>query len=79
MCQVSSVNFEDTIVPGAAVRKGDSLGYFIFGGSDIILIFHEDLNFDMTADVNVHCRMGQEYGRIQAAIHKTPISLKEVA
>ena len=64
MCQVSSVNFEDNIVPGAAVRKGDPLGYFMFGGSDIIMIFSEDLNFNMTAEPGVHCSMGQEYGRI---------------
>ena len=64
MCQVSSVNFEDTIVPGAKVKKGDPLGYFLFGGSDIVMIFSEDLDFEMTAEPNVHYSMGQEYGRI---------------
>ncbi len=67
MCQVSSVNFEKSIVPGAEVKKGDPLGYFWFGGSDIVMIFSEDLNFDMTAEVNKHCNMGQEYGRIKVS------------
>ena len=38
MCQVSSVNM--TAKPGP-VNKGDEFGYFLFGGSDIILLFQE--------------------------------------
>ncbi|MBQ9008872.1 MAG: phosphatidylserine decarboxylase [Clostridia bacterium] len=34
MGQVSSVNFLDSVKPGAKVTKGDELGYFLFGGSD---------------------------------------------
>ena len=64
MCQVSSVNFEDTIVPGAKVEKGDPLGYFMFGGSDIVMIFSEDLDFNLTAEADEHYNMGEEYGRI---------------
>lgn len=64
MCQVSSVNFEDTIVKGAKVKKGDPLGYFLFGGSDIVMIFSEDLRFDLTAEKDEHILMGNEYGRI---------------
>lgn len=48
MCQVSSVNFEDTVTVGAEVGKGDPLGYFLFGGSDIVMVFSED-----------HARIGQ--------------------
>ncbi|MBQ9047533.1 MAG: phosphatidylserine decarboxylase [Solobacterium sp.] len=50
MCQVSSVNFENTVVPGAHVKKGDPLGYFLFGGSDIIMLFSEDTGFTLTAE-----------------------------
>ena len=67
MCQVSSVNFEDTIIPGAKVEKGDPLGYFMFGGSDVVMIFSEDLEFSMTAASGEHYNMGQEYGRIQTS------------
>jgi len=38
MCQVSSVNM--TACHGK-VEKGDEFGYFLFGGSDIILLFQE--------------------------------------
>ena len=38
MCQVSSVNMKRR--PGP-VKKGDEFGYFLFGGSDIILLFQE--------------------------------------
>lgn len=38
MCQVSSVHM--TAVSGACA-KGDEFGYFLFGGSDIILLFQE--------------------------------------
>lgn len=37
MCQVSSVNM--TAVVGSQMLKGDEFGYFLFGGSDIIVLF----------------------------------------
>jgi len=39
MCQVSSVNMTATI--GRELLKGDEFGYFLFGGSDIIVLFQE--------------------------------------
>lgn len=39
MCQVSSVNM--TAQVGNNLLKGDEFGYFLFGGSDIILLFQE--------------------------------------
>ncbi|MBQ9009870.1 MAG: phosphatidylserine decarboxylase [Clostridia bacterium] len=65
MCQVSSVNFEKSIVPGARVEKGDPLGYFLFGGSDIVMLFSKELSFEMTAEQSVHLQMGQAYGKIR--------------
>ena len=48
MCQVSSVNM--TAVEGKDILKGEEFGYFLFGGSDIILLFQEghvpDINLD---------------------------------
>ncbi len=64
MCQVNSVNFEKTVVPGVKVKKGDPLGYFQFGGSDIVMIFSEDLKFELTAKAGEHIMMGAAYGRI---------------
>lgn len=39
MCQVSSVNM--TAEKGSTLLKGDEFGYFLFGGSDIILLFQQ--------------------------------------
>lgn len=65
MCQVSSVNFEETIVPGAKVKKGDPLGCFLFGGSDIVILFSKDLGFELSAKQGVHLQMGEAYGTIK--------------
>ena len=64
MCQVSSVNFEDTVMAGTKVQKGDPLGFFLFGGSDIVMIFSADVHFELTADPGEHILMGTEYGRM---------------
>ncbi|MBL4659538.1 MAG: phosphatidylserine decarboxylase [Alcanivoracaceae bacterium] len=42
MCQVSSVNM--TAQVGNNMLKGDEFGYFLFGGSDIIVLFQEGVN-----------------------------------
>ncbi len=42
MCQVSSVNMTATV--GSNMLKGDEFGYFLFGGSDIIVLFQEGTN-----------------------------------
>lgn len=72
MSQVSSVNFEDTVKVGATVKKGDMLGYFLFGGSDFVMIFQKGAGFEMTAPEDrdnpgefSHVYMGEEYGRLK--------------
>lgn len=45
MCQVSSVNMTATV--GSNMLKGDEFGYFLFGGSDIIVLFQEGANPDI--------------------------------
>lgn len=64
MSQVSSVNFEDYVVPGAEVKKGDMLGCFLFGGSDIVMLFQKGVDFTLTAEEGKHILMGEEYGRL---------------
>lgn len=72
MSQVSSVNFEDTVKVGATVQKGDMLGYFLFGGSDFVMIFQEQAGFEMSTPMDktgedyAPIEMGQEYGRFSA-------------
>ncbi|MEI6692050.1 MAG: phosphatidylserine decarboxylase [Chlorobium sp.] len=68
MSQVSSVNFEDTVKVGHRVRKGDMLGYFLFGGSDIVLLFQNKVTVALTvpkeSDGFKHVLMGESYGRL---------------
>ena len=64
MCQVSSVNFEPAVRPGVHVNKGDPMGFFLFGGSDIIMIFSEDLSFELTAQPGNYILVGEALGTI---------------
>lgn len=41
MCTVSSVNM--TAAVGSTLQKGEEFGYFLFGGSDIIVLFQKDV------------------------------------
>ena len=77
MSQVSSVNITDTVKVGATVSKGDELGWFLFGGSDYVMIFQKEAGFKLTAPLDTrgeggeesfaHIFMGEEYGRLGAA------------
>lgn len=71
MGMVSSCNFEKNVTVGSMHKKGDMLGYFLFGGSDIIMLFQEKAGFKITAPVEdttmaqsgyKHILMGEEYG-----------------
>lgn len=69
MSQVGSVNFEPDLKVGDKVQKGDKLGYFLFGGSDFVILFQQGVKFRLTAPVNAqggwnHLLMGEELGRI---------------
>ena len=69
MSQVSSVNFENTVKVGNAVKKGDMLGYFLFGGSDFIVLFQGNVDFQLTVPKDdtgayKHVLMGEEYGKL---------------
>ncbi|MDO4563366.1 MAG: phosphatidylserine decarboxylase [Clostridia bacterium] len=71
MSQVSSVNFEKELKVGSVVSKGDMLGYFLFGGSDFVMIFQQEAQFEITAPQQrgeegfEHIYMGEEYGRLK--------------
>ncbi len=41
------------------------MGYFLFGGSDIVLLFSEDAGFEMTCEAGKHALTGEEYGRLK--------------
>ncbi len=68
MAVVGSVNFEDNILPGTKIKKGDMLGHFAFGGSDFVMIFQDGVTFTLDApkqdDGNSykHLLMGERLG-----------------
>jgi phosphatidylserine decarboxylase precursor len=71
MSQVSSVNFEENIQVGTIDKKGDPLGYFLFGGSDFVMLFQEGTGFVMNApripaetEEYAHILMGERYGQL---------------
>lgn len=68
MSQVSSVNFESNLKVGDTVKKGDMLGAFLFGGSDIIMLFQKDVEFKLTVPEKnkkyYHVQMGEAYGTL---------------
>jgi phosphatidylserine decarboxylase precursor len=69
MSQVSSVNFEKAVAVGNAFKKGDMLGYFLFGGSDFVILFQNKVSFSLTDPKQdfgsyKHLLMGEEYGRV---------------
>jgi len=69
MSQISSVNFEKSVKVGNSVKKGDMLGYFLFGGSDIVMLFQSKVDFKLTVpeeskNAYKHVLMGEKYGKI---------------
>jgi hypothetical protein len=48
MSQVSSINFKKSVKVGSTVKKGDMLGYFLFGGSDYVMLFQSKVDFKLT-------------------------------
>ncbi|CAN5320778.1 hypothetical protein BH23BAC2_BH23BAC2_14280 [soil metagenome] len=68
MAAVGSVNFEENIIPGAEVQKGDMIGHFAFGGSDFIIIFQQQVHFTLdspteeNSDSYKHILMGERLG-----------------
>ena len=64
MSQICSVNFSEGLAPGVEVAKGQELGYFLFGGSDFVIVFQKGVNFDFKADTEAHIFLGNILGTI---------------
>ncbi|KAL2826709.1 phosphatidylserine decarboxylase-domain-containing protein [Aspergillus cavernicola] len=65
MAIVSSVIL--TAEVGTQLHKGEELGYFQFGGSDVVLIFESRLNVQITMEQGRHYQMGSDIGRFDMA------------
>ncbi len=64
MSQVSSCNWEESVQVGTSVEKGDPMGYFLFGGSDIVMIFQEGVHLELSS--KEHILMGEPYAEVTA-------------
>ena len=62
MSYVSSVNLSARV--GDELRKGDEFGYFLFGGSDIVMVF-QDGGIVLDAEVGTKYLQGQRVGYVE--------------
>jgi phosphatidylserine decarboxylase precursor len=62
MSYVSSVNLTPEV--GATLQKGDEFGYFLFGGSDIVILF-QDRNVVLDAEAGRKYLQGQRIGHVR--------------
>ena len=70
MSQICSCNWEETLNVGDEVRKGDPMGYFLFGGSDIVMVFQSGVHVELlcpqddSGEGYSHILMGEPYARL---------------
>ncbi len=62
MAYVSSVNLTPEV--GAELQKGDEFGFFLFGGSDIVIVF-QDKGVVIDAEVGRKYLQGQRIGGVR--------------
>ena len=65
MSQVCSCNWEDSVQPGAVVAAGDPMGYFLFGGSDVVMVFQRGVTLELVT--TEHILMGEPYADVRPA------------
>ena len=58
MADVNSINY--SIQNNTAIKKGDEVGYFAFGGSSVIVIFEKGYLKEFNVKVGQHIQMGQQ-------------------
>ncbi len=76
MSQICSCNWEDNVKVGAEVQKGDPMGYFLFGGSDIVMVFQSGVSVDMLCPKKSsvgyeHILMGEPYMELTNVAEKS--------
>ena len=64
MSQICSCNWLSTLKVGDHIEQGQEMGYFLFGGSDIVMIFQKDVNVQLLHDGD-HLLMGQAYAKLE--------------
>ncbi|MCR4603999.1 MAG: phosphatidylserine decarboxylase [Prevotella sp.] len=63
MSQICSCNWLPSLHVGDHLERGQEMGYFLFGGSDIILIFQQGIHVGLLHDGN-HLLMGEAYAAL---------------
>ena len=72
MSQICSCNWEENVTVGSKVEKGDPMGYFLFGGSDIVMVFQAGVHVELLCPPDEagtgysHILMGEPYARLSA-------------
>ena len=66
MSQICSVNWVPELHVGQRLQRGDEMGFFQFGGSDIILIFQRGVDVEIVHDGSLTL-MGEPYARLKRA------------
>ncbi|ORU00800.1 Phosphatidylserine decarboxylase-related protein [Anaerovibrio sp. JC8] len=75
MSQICSCNWEENLAVGDVVRKGDPMGYFLFGGSDIVMVFQSTVDVSLicpqkdSGDGYKHVLMGEPYASLVLSKH----------
>ena len=69
MMPVTSINWTDNVQVGATVNKGDELGYFLFGGSDFVILFQEHVELTPLVEAYSHQLMGECIGKLSVRKH----------
>lgn len=69
MSQICSCNWEDSVQVGAQVKRSDPMGYFLFGGSDIVMVFQKQAELTLLVPENgkggyAHLFMGEAYAEL---------------
>ena len=65
MSQIYSVNWISSLTVGQQLKRGDEMGFFQFGGSDIIMIFQRDVEVDILHDGENMLLMGEPYAQLK--------------
>lgn len=72
MSQICSVNWISTLHVGQQLKRGDEMGFFMFGGSDVIMIFQKGVGVELLTTPDgeggyEHILMGQAYAKLTSA------------
>ncbi|MBQ2186270.1 MAG: phosphatidylserine decarboxylase [Bacteroidaceae bacterium] len=64
MSQICSCNWIPSLHVGQTLHRGDEMGYFLFGGSDVVLIFQRGVEVELL-HMGEHLLMGEAYANLK--------------